>query len=344
MTPTATPVCSELEIFTWEITFDPPQANPGDIVEISAIVHNTGGRDVSYTEVFFLVEQTPLDPSDDPNPRMIGSPVVLTDILMGDSDTATILWDTTGLESLSYPVYVMTFNTVPEECDLYNYTQTDYMVPIELIAFDAHGEDHGICLTWSTATEIDNLGFHIYRATDYSGEFIRINEAMIPGAGTSFTQQDYTVSDDQLSNSVPYFYRLVSVDSTGGTTGSYIVAGIPNNSGLAISLDTTADRKLYSVDRPLNVMARVINSGPAANAGVQMSLVIDGRYSGDIVPYTTVPLTGDLNVIFDLIHHDWLGTEPRGEYLIISAVSDPATGSLIDMDITEFRFLGQSPQ
>ena len=46
---------------------------------------------------------------------------------------------------------------------------------VELAAFDAVPQDNGVMLTWETASEMDNLGFNIYRAQSQVGELIKIN-------------------------------------------------------------------------------------------------------------------------------------------------------------------------
>jgi hypothetical protein len=69
-------------------------------------------------------------------------------------------------------------------------------------------------LSWTTASETDNDGFYIERSTD--GEnFVRITNDMIPGAGTSSSNNDYTYADQNLNNGVHYTYRLIDVDING---------------------------------------------------------------------------------------------------------------------------------
>ena len=55
----------------------------------------------------------------------------------------------------------------------------DVITAVELAAFDATPEANGMLLSWETASEIDNLGFNIYRAESQVGQLSKINPHMI---------------------------------------------------------------------------------------------------------------------------------------------------------------------
>ncbi len=340
--PTPTPACCDIDIFAWEITFDPPQALPGDIVEITALINNVGYRDVNYTEVYFAYELTPLDPSDDPNMAVIGSPVILTNIMSGTTTAAVTTWDTTGLEPVVYPVYVYLRNTDPEDCDPGSYTQTDYTVPVELLSLVAIPDNCSTELRWTTITETNNIGFHIYRNSSYFGDFHQISETMIPGAGTSYTKHDYEYTVVDIVNGVPYFYRLAMVDGSGELTWSPIVSAVPNEYGIKTLIGTGTNRKIYSVHTPLTVYSGIQNYGSDANITVRIALLINNEFVADIVPPTAITISSGLDLNFELLHHNWLGVEPEGDYLIATILQDTATGDLVHLDISEFMFLGDN--
>jgi hypothetical protein len=90
----------------------------------------------------------------------------------------------------------------------------EQQLPVELTSFVAAAGDRSATLSWTTASETDNDGFYIERSTD--GEnFVRITNDMIPGAGTSSSNNDYTYADQNLNNGVHYTYRLIDVDING---------------------------------------------------------------------------------------------------------------------------------
>jgi hypothetical protein len=88
---------------------------------------------------------------------------------------------------------------------------------VKLESFTAVGQDGAVELQWSTASEIDNLGFHIYRATSEKGPFHRITSRPIPGLGSSPVGASYKYVDGPLTNGVTYYYELEDIETTGRT-------------------------------------------------------------------------------------------------------------------------------
>jgi hypothetical protein len=50
---------------------------------------------------------------------------------------------------------------------------------VGLISFKAEGTGGAVLVTWQTGTEVDNLGFHLYRREGTEGEFIRLTEGLL---------------------------------------------------------------------------------------------------------------------------------------------------------------------
>ena len=86
---------------------------------------------------------------------------------------------------------------------------------IILVSFEADGGPDGVDLTWVTAQETDNAGFHLHRSDDASGPWVRLNADIIPGQGTVFEPTTYTWSDGPLEKAT-YWYRLEDVSLSGG--------------------------------------------------------------------------------------------------------------------------------
>ena len=70
-------------------------------------------------------------------------------------------------------------------------------------------------LKWSTATEVDNFGFDIYRSTSEDGPFDRITSQPIPGAGTVDEPSYYEFVDDTIDPGIDYFYYVESISVDG---------------------------------------------------------------------------------------------------------------------------------
>ena len=70
-------------------------------------------------------------------------------------------------------------------------------------------------LKWQTASELDNLGFHLYRSSVKDGPYERITSHAIPGLGSSPVGAKYSYRDSGLTNGKIYFYKLEDIETTG---------------------------------------------------------------------------------------------------------------------------------
>ena len=66
-------------------------------------------------------------------------------------------------------------------------------------------------LRWTTASEVSNFGFDIYRGDTEDGPFTRITASPIPGAGTTDEPQSYVWVDDAIDPSRDYWYYIESI-------------------------------------------------------------------------------------------------------------------------------------
>lgn len=85
------------------------------------------------------------------------------------------------------------------------------VVPVELTSFTASVIDNSVILNWTTASEINNLGFEIQRSID-NKDYVTIG--FVEGAGTTTGQNKYTFVDKDLTP-LKYYYRLKQVDYNG---------------------------------------------------------------------------------------------------------------------------------
>lgn len=70
-------------------------------------------------------------------------------------------------------------------------------------------------IKWSTASEVANFGFDVYRSDQRDGAYQKINADVIRGAGTSDTPQHYVYVDDQIEPGKVYFYYVMSIAMDG---------------------------------------------------------------------------------------------------------------------------------
>ncbi len=95
--------------------------------------------------------------------------------------------------------------------------ERDATTAVELLSFTARGGEGEVVLEWETGSELNNLGFHLYRATLEEGPYERITASPIPGLGSSPTGASYAYRDSGLTNGVAYFYKLEDIETTGKT-------------------------------------------------------------------------------------------------------------------------------
>jgi hypothetical protein len=106
--------------------------------------------------------------------------------------------------------------------DVPNITQasncTALPLPVELIQFDAKALGAQVHLTWTTASEKNNRHFEVERSLD-GQTFAQIGT--VTGHGTTSQKQEYTFTDDQVSQHASLlYYRLRQVDENGEATYS----------------------------------------------------------------------------------------------------------------------------
>ena len=71
---------------------------------------------------------------------------------------------------------------------------------VRLMSFVAVPGDGSVTLEWRTGSEIDNVGFHVWRGPTAEGPWTRITPALVPGAGTSVLGHLYSWLDTGLAN------------------------------------------------------------------------------------------------------------------------------------------------
>lgn len=109
-----------------------------------------------------------------------------------------------------------------------NVTITIAPTLIKLSSFTAQpGGLRSVKLRWVTESEIDNAGFNLYRAEAEDGNFVKINDALIPAQGSPVLGAAYDFTDTGLVNGKTYFYLLEDVDTKGAVKKHGPVSATP---------------------------------------------------------------------------------------------------------------------
>ena len=173
----------------------------------------------------------------------------------------------------------------------------DTSLPVELIAFTADASDGEVLLSWQTASEVNNIGFEVYRSDGNDSLYQMIasyrTDPDLLGAGNSTRLHNYNYRDQGLNNGISYWYKIADVDLAGKRTFHGPVTAIPDRSRSLIAQQfqllpnypnpfnptTTLKFKVDSYDNSESVVKLVIYNG---NGQIVRELfnnsVSDGNY------------------------------------------------------------------
>jgi hypothetical protein len=108
------------------------------------------------------------------------------------------------------------FPDTPSKCGCAYFNFPFQPSAIELASFSAAAQGGDVLLSWETGSELDNLGFNLFRAGSPDGEQVRINERLIPSQATgNAVGASYSFLDDSVVAGQTYYYWLQDVDTDG---------------------------------------------------------------------------------------------------------------------------------
>ena len=110
---------------------------------------------------------------------------------------------------------------------------TQQTTAVGLTSFEATALDGAVLLEWETGSEVDNLGFHLYRSDAADGSYQRITAGVIPGLGSPPEGASYSYVDSGLTNGETYFYQLEDIETTGATEMHGPVSATPEEGASA---------------------------------------------------------------------------------------------------------------
>jgi hypothetical protein len=111
-----------------------------------------------------------------------------------------------------------------------NFSVLGWPTAIEMDSFGAEPQGDGVRVTWQTATELDLVGFNLYRSSSRGGPRTQVNAKLIasqmPGSAVGAA---YSFVDGTVAKGGRYYYWLEELDVHGGTgqNGPAIARGLP---------------------------------------------------------------------------------------------------------------------
>ena len=89
-------------------------------------------------------------------------------------------------------------------------------LPVTLSSFVPQVAESGqVVLNWTTASELENAGFNIFRSEAKEGTFVKVNASLIQGAGTTSDRNAYTWIDTTAKPNREYYYRIEDMSFDG---------------------------------------------------------------------------------------------------------------------------------
>jgi hypothetical protein len=88
-----------------------------------------------------------------------------------------------------------------------------------------------IIVQWATASELDTAGFNIYRSNSADGEYVRVNENLIPASLDPLTGGSYEFKDKNVIPGRIYYYVLEDVDNNGAANRSQDIVEVKAERG-----------------------------------------------------------------------------------------------------------------
>lgn len=88
-------------------------------------------------------------------------------------------------------------------------------VPVELVSFTSSVTPYeGVVLEWETASEVNNLGFHVLRSVKEDGDYVKITESMIEPSRNGL----YSFNDNKVVAGRTYYYKIEDISKDGTRT------------------------------------------------------------------------------------------------------------------------------
>ena len=247
---------------------------------------NTIFKDVSFASITDLH----LVPPSDGDPELAGTPI------------AGILDDFDGnIRSTTFP---------------YRGADEATIIPVELISFNASVSENSVKLNWSTATELNNLGFEIQRQLledrNLNSEWFKIG--FVPGFGTTAEAKSYSFTDSKLETG-NYSYRLKQIDLDGSFVYSNTI-NIKVEQPIVFALD-------QNYPNPFNPITKIKYTIPDASKVMGEGL---------LVKLQVYDVLG--NEIVTLVNEE----KPAGKYeVIFNAAGLPSGVYLYQLKAGEFK-------
>jgi len=142
--------------------------------------------------------------------------VTLEFTIKDNTQTSMLAWRT------QTPNPTNVFSETPALIPPGNLNSADISLPVTLAFFDAFFEKSNVNVQWTTESELNNLGFEVYRSFKENAEYEMLSSFVtnpdLAGQGNSSTRHEYYFTDNSAEPQTTYWYKLADVDYGGVRT------------------------------------------------------------------------------------------------------------------------------
>jgi hypothetical protein len=235
------------ETFSVEFRLDATTADPPDVVRtLSILVEFTGTAIAPSDPPFSEINSAWTNQLD--NRRIDGTNQLLLRVLGGGPPTdageiviarAEFTQEAPGSSRLDYlegdpaPGFGTRYSlaSAPTDPIVPELQGTDVALPVQLSAFTVVPVKEGVIVKWQTESELNNLGFDVYRSESLDGTFVKVNQTRIQGAGTDATPHSYKFIDESVEVGKTYYYYIEDISYSGVRNRSNIIQVIVDATG-----------------------------------------------------------------------------------------------------------------
>jgi hypothetical protein len=133
-----------------------------------------------------------------------------------NSETSMLAWRTQS------PSATLVISDIPEIIQAGNLNNADVSLPVTLALFETVVEKSKVKVQWTTESEINNLGFEVYRALEKEADYVLLSgyetNPDLTGQGNSSVRHEYSYTDKSAEPETTYWYKLADLDYMGVKT------------------------------------------------------------------------------------------------------------------------------
>ncbi|MBN2105230.1 T9SS type A sorting domain-containing protein [bacterium] len=146
------------------------------------------------------------------------------DVTTGWMDVATVRFDVDDAGQSSNLVWLgsdVTFSAFDDDnttlLDPGVLNNLDVSLPVQMTDIQAESTVEGIELSWTTQSEVNSMGFHVWRSDTEDGEYELLTTSLISSQGNNSSGAEYTFVDANVETNGTLYYKIEEKGADGSS-------------------------------------------------------------------------------------------------------------------------------